>query len=57
MNNTDAIRKIRGNPAYNVSKAGVKVITENLSHELRTQGTKVTAHLFVCVPLLNLSKF
>ncbi|CEL62736.1 short-chain dehydrogenase/reductase SDR [Rhizoctonia solani AG-1 IB] len=36
-----------GNPAYNVSKAGVKVITENLSHELRTQGTKVTAHLFV----------
>ncbi|KAG9089351.1 hypothetical protein FRC06_001590 [Ceratobasidium sp. 370] len=36
-----------GNPAYNVSKAGVKVLTENLSHELRTQGTKVTAHLFV----------
>ncbi|ELU44413.1 short chain dehydrogenase domain-containing protein [Rhizoctonia solani AG-1 IA] len=36
-----------GNAAYNVSKAGVKVITENLSHELRTQGTKVTAHLFV----------
>ncbi|KAB5590985.1 Short-chain dehydrogenase/reductase [Ceratobasidium theobromae] len=36
-----------GNPAYNVSKAGVKVLTENLSHELRSQGTKVTAHLFV----------
>ncbi|CAE6430172.1 unnamed protein product [Rhizoctonia solani] len=36
-----------GNPVYNVSKAGVKVITENLSHELRTKGTKVTAHLFV----------
>ncbi|CAE6466966.1 unnamed protein product [Rhizoctonia solani] len=36
-----------GNAAYNVSKAGVKVITENLSHELRAKGTKVTAHLFV----------
>ncbi|KAG8693839.1 hypothetical protein FRC08_008855, partial [Ceratobasidium sp. 394] len=36
-----------GNPAYNVSKAGVKVLTENLSYELRAQDTKVTAHLFV----------
>jgi len=36
-----------GNAAYNVSKAGVRFLTENLAWELRNQGTKLTAHLFV----------
>ena len=37
-----------GNPAYNVSKAGVKVFTEALQHELRNiAGGKVTAHLLI----------
>ncbi len=37
-----------GNPAYNVSKAGLKVFTEALAHELRnTEGCQVTAHLLV----------
>ncbi|NLR99177.1 SDR family NAD(P)-dependent oxidoreductase [Rhizobium sp. P38BS-XIX] len=37
-----------GNPAYNVSKAGVKVFTEALEHELRnTQGSKISAHLLI----------
>ena len=37
-----------GNPAYNVSKAGVKVFTEALQHELRsTEGCKITAHLLI----------
>jgi NAD(P)-dependent dehydrogenase (short-subunit alcohol dehydrogenase family) len=37
-----------GNPAYNVSKAGVKAYTEALSHELRsTEGCQVTAHLLI----------
>jgi NAD(P)-dependent dehydrogenase (short-subunit alcohol dehydrogenase family) len=37
-----------GDPAYNVSKAGVKAFTEALQHELRnTQGCQVTAHLFI----------
>ncbi|MGO4438040.1 SDR family NAD(P)-dependent oxidoreductase [Rhizobium sp. RAF56] len=37
-----------GNPAYNVSKAGVKVFTEALEHELRnTEGCKVSAHLLI----------
>ncbi|MGY5779876.1 SDR family NAD(P)-dependent oxidoreductase [Rhizobium sp. LEGMi135b] len=37
-----------GNPAYNVSKAGVKVFTEALQHELRnTQGAKISAHLLI----------
>jgi len=37
-----------GNPAYNVSKAGLKAFTEALSHELRnTEGAKLTAHLLV----------
>ncbi|MEP9376622.1 SDR family NAD(P)-dependent oxidoreductase [Aquabacter sp. CN5-332] len=37
-----------GDPAYNVSKAGVKVFTEALQHELRnTEGCKVSAHLFI----------
>lgn len=36
-----------GNPGYNVSKAGVKVMTEMLSHDLRQAGAPVSAHLFV----------
>ncbi|MDJ0390226.1 SDR family NAD(P)-dependent oxidoreductase [Roseomonas sp. E05] len=45
-----------GDPAYNVSKAGVKVFTEALEHELRnTPGCRITAHLlipgFVFTPL------
>lgn len=37
-----------GDPAYNVAKAGVKVFTEALQHELRnTEGCKVSAHLFI----------
>ena len=45
-----------GDPAYNVSKAGVKAFTEALQHELRnTPDCKVTAHLlipgFVFTPL------
>jgi NAD(P)-dependent dehydrogenase (short-subunit alcohol dehydrogenase family) len=37
-----------GNPAYNLSKAGVKVFTEALQHELRNRaGCKVTAHLLI----------
>ncbi len=45
-----------GDPAYNVSKAGVKAFTEALAHELRnTKDCKVTAHLlipgFVFTPL------
>ena len=36
-----------GNPGYNVSKAGVKVLTEMLAHELRTAKAPVSAHLFV----------
>ena len=37
-----------GNAAYNVSKAGVKVLTEQLAHELRnTEGAEVTAHLLI----------
>lgn len=37
-----------GDTAYNVSKAGVKVITEGLQHALRsTPGCQVTAHLLV----------
>ena len=37
-----------GNPAYNVSKAGVKAYTEALAHELRnTEGCKITAHLLI----------
>jgi len=45
-----------GDPAYNVSKAGVKAFTEALQHELRTTpGCRVSAHLlipgFVFTPL------
>jgi hypothetical protein len=37
-----------GNPAYNVSKAGVKALTEALQHELRnTEGNKISAHLLI----------
>ncbi|MFN7009187.1 MAG: SDR family NAD(P)-dependent oxidoreductase [Allorhizobium sp.] len=37
-----------GDPAYNVAKAGVKVFTEALQHELRnTPDCKVTAHLLI----------
>ena len=36
-----------GDPAYNVSKAGVKVFTEALQHHLRNDGADVTAHLLV----------
>jgi NAD(P)-dependent dehydrogenase (short-subunit alcohol dehydrogenase family) len=37
-----------GNAAYNVSKAAVKVLTEQLAHELRQiDGCQVTAHLLV----------
>ena len=37
-----------GNAAYSVSKAGVKVLTEQLAHELRQiDGCRVSAHLLV----------
>lgn len=37
-----------GNTPYNVSKAGVKVLTESLQHELRnTPGSRLSAHLLV----------
>ncbi len=36
-----------GNPGYNVSKAGVKVLTEMLAHDLRQAEAPITAHLFV----------
>ena len=37
-----------GNPAYNVSKAGVKVFTEALQHQLRnTPDARITAHLLI----------
>ncbi|PST22425.1 KR domain-containing protein [Mesorhizobium plurifarium] len=37
-----------GDPAYNLSKAGVKVFTEALQHELRnTEDCKVNAHLLI----------
>lgn len=37
-----------GNPAYNVSKAGLKVFTEALAHEFRnTSGCQLTAHLLI----------
>jgi NAD(P)-dependent dehydrogenase (short-subunit alcohol dehydrogenase family) len=37
-----------GDTAYNVSKAGVKVVTESLQHALRNiAGCKVSAHLLV----------
>ena len=37
-----------GDPAYNVSKAGVKAFTEALEHELRnTENCKISAHLLI----------
>ncbi len=37
-----------GNTPYNVSKAGVKVLTESLQHQLRnTPGSRLSAHLLV----------
>ena len=37
-----------GDPAYNVSKAGVKAFTEALQHELRnTKNCHITAHLLI----------
>ncbi len=37
-----------GDPAYNVSKAGVKAFTEALQHELRnTKDCRLTAHLLI----------
>ncbi|GJE00765.1 SDR family NAD(P)-dependent oxidoreductase [Methylobacterium isbiliense] len=36
-----------GNTPYNVSKAGVKVVTEALAHELRERGAAVSAHLLI----------
>jgi NAD(P)-dependent dehydrogenase (short-subunit alcohol dehydrogenase family) len=37
-----------GDTAYNVSKAGVKALTEGLAHALReTEGCRVTAHLLI----------
>ena len=36
-----------GSPAYNVSKAAVRSLTESLAHELREAGSPVTAHLLV----------
>ncbi|CAN7248590.1 SDR family oxidoreductase [Phyllobacterium sp. LjRoot231] len=37
-----------GDPAYNVSKSGVKTFTEALQHDLRNiKGCHVTAHLFI----------
>ena len=36
-----------GDPAYNISKAGVKVFTEALQHHLREAGAAISAHLLV----------
>jgi NAD(P)-dependent dehydrogenase (short-subunit alcohol dehydrogenase family) len=37
-----------GDPAYNVSKAGVKAFTEALQHELRNApGSRISAHLMI----------
>jgi len=36
-----------GHPAYAVSKAGIRTLTEQLAHGLRAEGDQVTAHLLV----------
>ena len=37
-----------GDPAYNVTKSGLKTFTEALEHELRnTEGSRITAHLLI----------
>ena len=42
------ITTLPGDPAYNVSKAGVKAFTEALQHELRNAaGGRVSAHLLI----------
>lgn len=49
--NTDSKQGITcppGDTAYNVSKAGVKVLTEALAHSLRNEeGGRITAHLLI----------
>ena len=40
-----------GDTAYNVSKAGVKVLTEALAHSLRNEeGNRISAHLLLTPP-------
>jgi NAD(P)-dependent dehydrogenase (short-subunit alcohol dehydrogenase family) len=36
-----------GDTAYNVSKAGLKALTESLAHDLLAAGGRVTAHLLI----------
>jgi NAD(P)-dependent dehydrogenase (short-subunit alcohol dehydrogenase family) len=36
-----------GNPGYNVSKAAVRVLTEQMAHELHLEGAPISVHLFV----------
>lgn len=36
-----------GNAAYNTSKAAVKVVTEQLAHELRGRDSRLSAHLLI----------
>ena len=36
-----------GNPAYNISKAAVRILSEQLAHELRKAEAPISAHLFV----------
>ncbi|MEM9552016.1 MAG: SDR family NAD(P)-dependent oxidoreductase [Pseudomonadota bacterium] len=36
-----------GNPGYNLTKAGVRVISEQLAHELRASGAPISVHLFI----------
>ena len=36
-----------GDTAYNVSKAGLKALTESLAHDLLATGGRVTAHLLI----------
>src|SRR5258708_18999670 len=45
---TQGITTPPGDPAYNVSKAGVKAFTESLQHELRNAaGGRTSAHLLI----------
>ncbi len=36
-----------GNPGYNATKAAVKVLSEQLAHDLRKEGAPISVHLFV----------
>lgn len=36
-----------GNPAYNISKAAVRLLSEQLAHEFRKTGAPISVHLFV----------